>query len=348
MKRRGQWITPWLGPARATRTLSIAFYQGRLDDAHRWLADAWEGTTRDRSMRRRPRSGLSRTTPCRSPRSRSPASPHCGAARERAQHGNDGNSRRPRSSTSRGDRSVRNFVTVYLAWIRMVTGNLEEARESGRRIIELAERYRFDYFQLLGGQYKRLPEADRPCDVAELEVHGEGMNLVGHGAFRPTYLGIVARNHYYLGDADRALRTVEDAIDLTKTSGELVHQPDLLRLRAEINASAHPDRMDGWSRIWPPQWRSAWPRGLWSLHCGPPSTWHGYPTTTARRIGVTGSVPCSSGSHPIPRAPNSTRRWIFSESDAGHFDRSPTASDSATVATEHAPRFLPLPGRGPS
>ncbi len=126
----------------------------------------------------------------------------------------------------------------------MVTGNLEEARELGQRTIELAERYRFDYFELLGGQYKLVPQPDRPCDVAELEMYGEGMNLVGHGAFRPTYLGIVARNHYYLGDADRALRTVQDAIDLTRTSGELVHQPDLLRLRAEINASAHPDRMD--------------------------------------------------------------------------------------------------------
>jgi hypothetical protein len=51
---------------------------------------------------------------------------------------------------------------------------------------------------------------------------------------------------------------------------------------------------------------------------------------------------------PNSSSPNSTRRWIFSESDAGHFDRSPTASDSATVATEHAPRFPPLPGRGRS
>ena len=89
-----------------------------------------------------------------------------------------------------------------------------------------------------------MPEADRTCDVVELEMFGEGMNLVGHGAFRPTYLGIVARNYYYLGDADAALHAVQDAIELTGTSGELVHQPDLLRLRAEINASARPDRMD--------------------------------------------------------------------------------------------------------
>ena len=126
----------------------------------------------------------------------------------------------------------------------MITGNPDEAREFGRRTIEIAERCRFDYFQLLGRQYVLMPEPDRPCDVTELEQFGIGMELVGHAAFRPTYLGIVAKNHHFLGDADPALRAVEEAIDRTRTSGERVHQPDLLRLRAEITVAAHPDRMD--------------------------------------------------------------------------------------------------------
>ena len=124
----------------------------------------------------------------------------------------------------------------------MIAGNREEAREFGRRTMEIAQRCRFDYFQLLGTQYVLLPEPDRPCDAAELEQYGLGMDLVGHGAFRPTHLGIVAQNHYFLGDVDAALRTVDDALERTRTSGELVHQPDLLRLRAEITAAAHPER----------------------------------------------------------------------------------------------------------
>jgi hypothetical protein len=74
-------------------------------------------------------------------------------------------------------------------------------------------------------------------------MYGLGMDATGHGAFRATYLGIVARNHHYLGDADRALASLEEAMERTMTSGELVHQPDLLRLRAEITTAAHPDRM---------------------------------------------------------------------------------------------------------
>ena len=236
--------TAWFAPEIKSCLGYGAFYQGRLDDAHRWLADAWEGY--------HSRSIDAASSPFWSlPHDPVPVTA-VALACVAALRGRTGESatweRRALEKAEeldfpRGPFSS-NFVTVYLAWIRMVTGNLKEARELGQRTIELAERYRFDYFELLGGQYKLLPQTDRPCDVAELEMYGEGMNLVGHGAFRPTYLGIVARNHYYLGDADRALRTVQDAVDLTRTSGELVHQPDLLRLRAEINASANPDRMD--------------------------------------------------------------------------------------------------------
>ena len=70
------------------------------------------------------------------------------------------------------------------------------------------------------------------------------MDLVGHGAFRPTHLGIVAQNHHYLGNADAALQALDEAMERSASSGELVHQPDLLRLRAEIITAAYPDRMD--------------------------------------------------------------------------------------------------------
>ena len=76
------------------------------------------------------------------------------------------------------------------------------------------------------------------------EQYGLGMDLVGHGAFRPTHLGIVAQNHHYLGDADPALRSLDEALERTLTSGELVHQPDLLRLPGRDHDGGLP-RPDG-------------------------------------------------------------------------------------------------------
>jgi hypothetical protein len=47
-----------------------------------------------------------------------------------------------------------------------------------------------------------------------------------------------------LGDVAQALETVDRALLLMQKQEEWIHQPDLLRLRAELTASAHPDRMD--------------------------------------------------------------------------------------------------------
>ena len=189
----------------------------------------------------------------------------------------------------------------------MITGNRDEAREFGRRTMEIAERCRFDYFQLLGTQYLLMPEPDRPCDVAELEQYGLGMDLVGHGAFRPTHLGIIAQNHHYLGDPDPALRALEEAMERTTTSGERVHQPDLLRLRAEITTAAYPDRTDEAARDLVAAVEIGLAQGSLLLRCARPTTWPGFPAT-ARPTGATGSAPWSTSSRPIPPAPNWPRR----------------------------------------
>ncbi len=221
-----------------------AFYQGRLDEAHRWLVEAWEGY--------RSRSAEAAASPFwplpHDPVPITAVALACVAALRGCTEESAMWERRALATAEElafpsGPFSSA-FVSVYLAWIRMITGNPDEAREFGRRTIEIAERCRFDYFQLLGRQYVLMPEPDRPCDVAELEQYGVGMDLVGHVAFRPTFLGIVAQNYHFLGDADPALRALAEAMDQAEISGELVHQPDLLRLRAEINAAAHPDRID--------------------------------------------------------------------------------------------------------
>ena len=236
--------TAWFAPEIKSCLGYGAFYQGRLDEAHRWLLEAWEGY-RARSIE----AASSPFWPL--PHDAVPITAvalACVAALQGATEESALWERRAIVTAQElafpsGPFSAA-FVSVYLAWIRMIMGYRDEARDLGRRTMEIAERCRFDYFQLLGTQYVLLPEPDRPCDVAELEQYGLGMDLVGHGAFRPTHLGIIAQNHHFLGDPDPALRRLDEALERTTTSGELVHQPDLLRLRAEILTAAYPDRTD--------------------------------------------------------------------------------------------------------
>ena len=236
--------TAWFAPEIKSCMGYTAFYQGRLDDAHRWLAEAWEGY--------RSRSVDAASSPFwplpHDPVPITAVALACVAALRGCTEECVMWEQRAMETAEQLDFPSgpfsSAFVAVYLAWVRMVTGYPEQAREFGRRTMEIAGRCRFDYFQLIGRQYVVVPEPHRPCDETELQQCGEGMDLVGHGAFRPVYLGIVARNHHYLGDTEQALGVLDEALERTRTSGELVHQPDLLRLRAEVTAAARPECME--------------------------------------------------------------------------------------------------------
>ena len=236
--------TAWFAPEIKSCMGYSAFYQGRLEEAHRWLDDAWEGY-RTRSEE----GGASPFWPL--PHDPVPVTAVALACVTALMGRSDESAlweERALATAEELDFPAgpfsSAFVTVYLAWIRLAEGNLDEARQFGQRALETADRCRFDYFRLLATQYLWLPEPDRPCDPEQLAACGQAMQLLGHAAFRPTYLAIVARNHHYLNDAEHALAVLEEAMEQIRTSGELVHQPDLLRLRAEITASARPQKMD--------------------------------------------------------------------------------------------------------
>ena len=236
--------TAWFAPEIKACMGYGAFYQGRLEEAHRLLVEAWEGYgARSAEAASSPFWPLPHDAVPITAVALACVAGLRGSTEESALWERRALATAEELDFPSGPFSAA-FVSVYLAWIRMITGNRAEAREFGRRAIEIAERCRFDYFQLLGTQYVLMPEPDQPCEVAELEQYALGMDLVGHGAFRPTHLGIVAQNHHYLGNAGPALQAIDEALERSASSGELVHQPDLLRLRAEIMAAAHPDRMD--------------------------------------------------------------------------------------------------------
>ena len=236
--------TAWFAPEIKSCMGYGAFYQGRLDDAHRVLVEAWEGY--------RARSDDAASSPFwplpHDPVPITAVALACVCALQGATEESALWERRAVSTAEEldfpsGPFSAA-FVSVYLAWIRMITGRTDEARLFGQRTIEIAERCRFDYFQMLGTQYLLLPEPDQPCDAEALEQYGLGLDLIGHSAFRPTHLGLVAANHHYLGNTDRALGALEEALARSASSGELVHQPDLLRLRAEVLRVSQPERTD--------------------------------------------------------------------------------------------------------
>ncbi|TMK53056.1 MAG: hypothetical protein E6G66_03045 [Actinobacteria bacterium] len=135
------------------------------------------------------------------------------------------------------------FVTLYLAWLRMVFGDLAGAYRYGCQTMATGERHGFDYWVIVGRPFVLISEPGLVAHPELLSRIEADMNAIGHWAFRPAYLGNMARAHALLGNVPQALETVDDALLLVQKQGEWIHQPDLLRLRAELTATVHPGRM---------------------------------------------------------------------------------------------------------
>ena len=234
----------WFAPEVKSCLGYTAFYQGNLAEARRWLEEAWAGY-----LDRPADAGASPFWPLpHDPVPVTAVALACVAGLQGWTAESDEWEQRALATAEQlafpvGPFSSA-FICTYLAWLRMILGDPAGARQFGRRTLAIAEQCRFDYFSVIGRQYVLVPEPELPADASELEQCENGMDLVGHGAFRPALLGIMARNHAYAGNAHVALGTVEDALLAMQKSGEFVHQPDLLRLRAEITATAHPERME--------------------------------------------------------------------------------------------------------
>ncbi|HEX9315055.1 MAG TPA: hypothetical protein VGA71_06560, partial [Actinomycetota bacterium] len=135
------------------------------------------------------------------------------------------------------------FVTLYLAWLRMVMGDPAGSYRYGCQTIEIGERYGFDYWAVLGRPFVLISEPGVPMHPELMDRIEADMDAIGHWAFRPAYLGNEARARALLGDLPGALETVEQALALNQKLEEWIHQPDLLRLRAELRALADGGRM---------------------------------------------------------------------------------------------------------
>jgi hypothetical protein len=135
------------------------------------------------------------------------------------------------------------FLAAYRAWLQMILGDPAGAYRYGLQAVAIGERHGFDYWAIVGRPFL-ISEPGLVADPELLSRTEADLNAIGHWAFRPAYLGNMARTHALLGNMPQALQTVEDALLLVQKQGEWIQQPDLLRLRAEFTASAHPDRMD--------------------------------------------------------------------------------------------------------
>ena len=126
----------------------------------------------------------------------------------------------------------RAFVRVYAAWIRRFLGDDEGCRQLGSEVVAIGQEYGYVFWTTLGAVYV-VP--DPPREEAHRQMLTEVVNtlrIVGQEAFAASNLSYLAQLHALSGDYGRAQDLVAEALDVVRKSGEYLHLPELLRLRA--------------------------------------------------------------------------------------------------------------------
>ena len=236
--------TAWFAPEIKSCLGYGAFYQGRLDEAHRWLLEAWEGY-RARSIE----AASSPFWPL--PHDAVPITAvalACVAALQGATEESMLWERRAIVNAQElgfpaGPFSSA-FVSVYLAWIRMITGNLERHASSGGG--------RSRSGSGTGSTTSSSSERSTDCCLSPASPATSRNSRSTEWGWTSSATGRSGR--HTSASSPRTTTTsatptrpsdrLDEALERTTTSGELVDQPDLLRLRAEILTAAYPDRTD--------------------------------------------------------------------------------------------------------
>jgi class 3 adenylate cyclase/tetratricopeptide (TPR) repeat protein len=132
------------------------------------------------------------------------------------------------------------FISAYWAWLAQLGGDPTTAVSRATATVELAAEHNFltwqaaGYLHLTGGLCEQgLLDSGLPG----LEATIDAWQKAGAGLMVPYFLSRLASAKLAAGAVDVAETTIDDAIRVASTSGEHLHDAELLRLRARIRAA---------------------------------------------------------------------------------------------------------------
>ena len=97
------------------------------------------------------------------------------------------------------------------------------------------------YWERLGSLYVGAPSLDLDLDPEFVEQTIGFLRAMGHEALIPSDLAYLAKLRTLSGRTDLAVETIESAIRIVHNTGESLHLPELLRLRALYESQLIPE-----------------------------------------------------------------------------------------------------------
>ena len=119
------------------------------------------------------------------------------------------------------------FVRIYQAWLEYLLGDAEAAQAHGEAVTAIGREHGFAYWVALGSIFHRISDPD----IVEYQQTLATLRAIGHAAFMPSYLGLLAVMQAAEGDHPAAIHTLDEAL-AAGDAGEELHTPELLRMKA--------------------------------------------------------------------------------------------------------------------
>jgi tetratricopeptide (TPR) repeat protein len=124
------------------------------------------------------------------------------------------------------------FVKAYLAWMYRWQGDHPASWRLGAETVQIGQEYGYAFWVILGSSYTGTADPTTGPDAAFLEQNIATLRLMGQEAFAASNLAYLAHLRAEAGDLDRAHAVIGEALEVVYKTGEEIHLPELLRIRA--------------------------------------------------------------------------------------------------------------------
>ncbi len=135
----------------------------------------------------------------------------------------------------------------YAAMMYQFDHNNVVVQEIAAEAIELCIKHHFAYYlawaRMIHG-WTVLYAGDNEAGLSELRTGLDGFEQTGAGLRIPYYLSLLAEGENHAGQSEKALATVDLALQRANASGEKWHDADLYRLKAQLLLHTKPGKTD--------------------------------------------------------------------------------------------------------
>jgi class 3 adenylate cyclase/tetratricopeptide (TPR) repeat protein len=124
------------------------------------------------------------------------------------------------------------FVKAYLAWLYRWLGDHPTSWRLGAEVVQIGQEYGYAFWMILGSSYTATADPASGPQAAFLEQNIATLRLMGQEAFAASNLAYLAHLRAEEGDLDAAVAVLGEALEVVYKTGEEIHLPELLRIRA--------------------------------------------------------------------------------------------------------------------